>query len=224
MKNIKRIIREEINKLLISENIANLTRYATYFENCARQIGGMQTNALNRNINKFLRDYIIYLLQLKFAIQRCVQANNLNEAYYGNRQGWGSRIANFYKYSRLPKLRDFGLNLPDELGGNIIRDFIDGYYLAKGNRDYGGYGNRNVNGSYANGANRNTVRQVPLSVLLNRYTRYESSYYNVDRSYGIGQIVQNQFRGRNIIEESLTEIRNLIQEYTALKNAQGTNP
>ena len=214
MKNIKRIIREEINKLLINENIANLTRYATYFENCARQIGGMQTNALNRNINKFLRDYIIYLLQLKFAIQRCVQANNLNEAYYSN--------------FRLPNLRDIGLNLPPELGGNFINDFRNGYYGVKNiltnNGRYGSYGKRGVNGSYTNGTNQNMVRKIPLSTLLNRYQRYENYYARVNRSYGIGQIVQSQCRGRNVIEESLTEIRSLIQEYTALKNAQGTNP
>ena len=216
MMNIKKIIREEIDKFLITENISSLGQYANGLENIARTIGNnVQMNGLHPNVNRFLNGYIAYILQIKFAIQRCIQANSLNEYGYGRRV-----LSNF----RLPSLRDMGINIPTEMGGNFWRDAKDGYNGVKnflrGNRN-GNYGNYNRNGY--DRANRNTLSSVKLSVLLSKSREWETSYAQISRRYQLSQYIQNQC-GRDVVQDGFNTIEQLKQEYRQLKNAQGTNP
>ena len=214
--NIKKIIREEIDNFLITENISSLGQYANELENIAFTIGNnVQMNGLHPNVNRFLNGYIAYILQIKFAIQRCIQANSLNEYGYGRRV-----LSNF----RLPSLRDMGINIPAELGGNFWRDAKDGYNGVKnflrGNR-YGNYGNYNRNGY--DRANRNNLRSVKLSILLSKSREWETSYAQISRKYQLSQYIQNQC-GRDVVQDGFNTIEQLKQEYQQLKNAQGTNP
>lgn len=220
MMNIKKIIREEINNFLITENISSLGQYANGLENIARTIGGhVQMNGLHPNVNRFLNGYIAYILQIKFAVQRCIQANSLNEYGYG----YGRNVLpNF----RLPNLNDMGINIPAELGGNFWRDAKNGYYGVKnflrGNRyGYGNYGNYNRNGY--DRANRNNLRSVKLSVLLNQSKKWETSYAQISLKYQLSQYIQNQC-GRDVVQDGFNTIEQLKQEYQQLKNAQGRNP
>ena len=216
--NIKKIIREEINNFLITENISSLGQYANKLENIAFTIGeNVQMNGLHPNVNRFLNRYIAYIIQIKFAIQRCIQANSLNEYGYGYRR-------NILPNLRLPNLRDMGINIPTEMGGNFWEYARNGYYGVKnflrGNRN-GNYGNYNRNGY--DRANRNTLSSVKLSVLLSKSKEWETSYAQISRKYQLSQYIQNQC-GRDIVQDGLNTIEQLKQEYQQLKNAQGTNP
>ena len=104
-RRIHDILNEEINKFILSENLNSLMAYSNALEKQLNQLSSKTSNGFNNDINKFLERFTYYVLQVIFAVNRCVQANSLNEGLGG-----------------------YGLNIPPELGGNFINDFKRGYY------------------------------------------------------------------------------------------------
>jgi hypothetical protein len=217
MKKINQIISEEIKKFLVTENINSLSQYSNELQKYANIIGNINTNSLHPNVGRFIYDFERYILQIIFAIQRCVQNNSLNEGYYGG-------------FMRLPNMRDMGLNIPPELGGNFVNDFVAGYRGTKnflrGMRGYGRYGNQATNNRKNNfmNTNQNTLKTVKLSILLSQYQQWQRKYMYLNQHYQTSQYLARQFNGNDPIYESFDIIEKINNEYTQLKNAQGTNP
>lgn len=201
--NINRIIKEEINKFILSEAIDfnNLRNYSNQLNKCVGNIRNINSNRFSNDLKKFFNDLTIYGVQIIAAINRCMQANNLNEA------SWGS-------------LSSYGINLPGVLGGNMWQDAKQGYYGTKNflqrGRGYNNlYGNSNGN---ANGQriNPNTVPSVKLSELLKKLTQWQTEYRNKNSQYNIDSFTQEPY---NMLARIIPSIQN---EYNAqMQNAQG---
>lgn len=209
MNRINRIIQEEINKFLISEAIdfTNLKTYANDLNNSLGEISNVSNNnGMDKGLKQFLYNFVVYCVQIIAAINRCIQANTLNEVSMGS-------------------LSSYGINLPGELGGNLWQDAKQGYYGTKRFFQRGGYGNSKSSG-YANGkqVNANTVPSVKLSVLLQNLPRWQRDYQTAYTKYNLANNVRltsdfNKIIGNNGI------IPNIQNEYNAqMRNAQGTNP
>lgn len=200
--NIDRIIKEEINRFILSEAIdfTNLVGYSNQLNTSIGNLRNLNSNGFNEELNNFLRDLSIYGIQIIAAINRCAQANNLNEASWGN-------------------LSSYGINLPGELGGNLWSDAKEGYWKTVN------FLNRNRNGGrggYANGnrrgTNNNSVPSEKLSVLLQGLPNWQQRYRVIDAKYNIGNITQEPHAILNGI------VPNIEREYNAqMQNAQG-NP
>lgn len=194
--NINRIIREEIEKYIIKENI-NLDSLASHVKPlnaCFNEIKRFSTSN-NQNVNKFMNNLYIYIAQIIGAIERCVRMNNLNEAF---------------------RFSDYGIEVPQELGGNLVYNMKSGYHKTKNLL------NQFVNnGGYASNANygtinKYTVKQERLSVLLSYLPKYQQNYKKVEN-----EIIRLTQAPRN----ALYEIQQLYNDFRQLKaNAQGTNP
>lgn len=203
MNDINKIIREEINRYILSEAIDfnNLRSYSIQLNKSVGNLGNINASSFNNDLKKFFYDLTVYCLQIIEAINRCVQANSLNEASFGN-------------------LSSYGINLPPELGGNIVSDFKQGYYNTKRRFQGSGYGGRNSSG-YAKGnrISSNSVPQVKLSALLYNLQSWQQAYSTKNAQYNIDSFTQEPY---NILIRIIPNIQN---EYNAqMRNAQGTNP
>ena len=198
MDRISQIIREEINKFIINENINSLTQFSTNLNNSLNKLGNdlgrIGTNSLNQQLQQFFKSFETYIVQVIFAVNRCVKANSLNEG-----------------------LRDFGINVPPELGGNFWNDATRGYhktmnFLTRGNN----YGTQN-----RNTANPNTVPSVKLSQLLQNLPNIENSYNSYKAN--VDQISQQPMYMIGIMHNLQTTYSQLSQTQQN-QNAQGQQP
>ncbi len=210
MKDIKTIIREEIDRLLLSEAI-DFTQLNTLANQLSRSLDGISQASNNSSYDQRLRQYftnfITYCVQIIAAIRRCNQAQTLNEVQWGG-------------------LSNYGINLPGELGGNIWNDAKRGFYGTKRwlmNRQRNG--NTNSSQSYSNGTvNGKTVPTVKLSILLGQIQAKQNEYAAHNQQYGIANNnaqLDMQFQkilGTNGI------IPQIYQAYTAQMQSQNTNP
>jgi hypothetical protein len=203
--NIDRIIKEEINNFILSEmiNINSLSTYSNEINNALSEprtgIMNINTSGFNNNLKKFFEDLTKYAIQIITAINRCIQANNLNEASFGG-------------------LSNYGINLPGELGGNLWSDAKQGYYNTKNFFQRGGrYGSvyNNANGKRIN---QNTVPSEKLSVLLQNLQIMQREYNYVNSRFGIDNYTMQP---NNLL---FRIIPSLQTEYTNMINAQNTNP
>lgn len=211
--NYKRIIREEINRLILSEAIdaSPLAKYMQPLKKYAENIKNLGfTN--NKEIDTFLNDLCTYIFQVIFAIDRCVKANSLNEDF---------------------RLSDYGVQYPSELGGNLWNDFENGLYKGAnwarkqlykkgyiGNNGNETNAKNNPNTSQDN-SNPNNIPSVKLSELVN------NSYAQISlRFQGLASKYPNELSSHsNIIIDALQSINQVKREYMAIQqNAQGTNP
>ena len=198
MDKVTRIIREEIDRMILREtvDVSPLSNYIDPLKNCAQQIRNIGTTN-NQDIDKFIGNFVTYIFQVIFGIDRCVKANSLNEG-----------------------LESYGINYPAELGGNFLRDFESGFYKGANwaNRKLNGrnnVGNANVD----NETNPNNVPSVKLSVSLRNLQQYAFQYQNLSGRY---QNILSQHTAT--FYEAFTQLSNLNSEYNNMVNAQGTNP
>ena len=213
MNNYKRIIREEINKLILSEaiDVSPLSKYIQPLQKCVYDLKNMGYSN-NKEVDAFLKDTCEYILQVIFGIDRCVKSNSLNEDF---------------------RLSDYGVQYPAELGGNLWNDFENGLYKGvnwtrnqlykRGYLDGGNAANGKPNGKPNGNTNVNNTNNVPsvkladslrnLSQISLRYQDLTNKYPNEMSQYS------------NIIYDALGNyISNLNREYNQIKaNAQG-NP
>jgi len=210
--NYKKIIREEINRLLSEAiDVSPLAKYMQPLKKYAEDIKNLGFTK-NKEIDAFLNDLCTYIFQVIFAIDRCVKANSLNEDF---------------------RLSDYGVQYPSELGGNLWNDFENGLYKganwARRKLYKNGYIGNNGNGANAQNnqnttqynSNPNNIPSVKLSELVN------NSYAQISlRFQGLASKYPNELSSHsNIIIDALQSINQVKREYMAIQqNAQGTNP
>ena len=209
MNNYKRIIREEINKLILSEaiDVSPLSKYIQPLQKCVSDLKNMGYSN-NKEVDAFLKDTCEYILQVIFGIDRCVKANSLNEDF---------------------RLSDYGVQYPAELGGNIWNDFENGLYKGtnwarnqlykRGYLDGGNAANGKPNDN-TNVNNPNNVPSVKLADSLRNLSQISLRYQDLTNKYP-----NEMSKYSNIIYDALGNyISNLNREYNQIKaNAQG-NP
>ena len=197
MNNIKRIIREEIYRYLLKEDISSLSTYSNELTESLNRMKTIDYSALKDDVlKKYIRDYQIYIIQIINAINRCVGRNNLTEG------------------ASLKRLSTYGIELPQEFGGNIGSDFWSGYHTTKNFLMRRGYRNGYSSiGSNVNGINPTTVKSVNLYMLLNRLPRYQSAYLTANTKYNIDGITREP---RYTLYVTLPNLRN---EYNGLVSA-----
>lgn len=169
MNKIDKIINEEINRFILTEAV-DFTNLKMYSDNLNKSLGDISTwsadKSLDKRLRKFFYDFVVYCVQIISAINRCMKANNLDEARFGG-------------------LSDYGINLPPELGGNLWRDAKEGFYDTTrfiNNMRGGNYGK----GSYASGKpTSSSVPSVKLVVLLNNIPKWQTLYKKYDASYSL---------------------------------------
>lgn len=192
--NIKSIIKEEINRFIINENINNLSQYANKLNDYLNRM--QYINGLQPQLRKVANDFMKYCIQIIHAINRCVQANSLNEG-----------------------LSNWGINIPPELGGNFWNDAVRGYYKTKNFLTRGRNGM--YNGKVINGINRNTLPSVKLSELLRNLPSWENQCIRYQLNQNIqGNVINGIIQTLNQLN---TEYNNLLQQQQQ-NNAQGANP
>ena len=216
MIDIKRIIREEIEKYILSEAIdfTNLDKLAQMLNNLLGMISDASDDkSCNEELSKFFKSFVMYCVQIIHAINRCAQAQSLNEGnvvtdVLGSFNSWGG-------------LRDYGFNIPGELGGNLWRDTKQGYNNLR--NALIGHGRGSSSGAYGNNGS-NQVPSVKLSELLKQLPQWQQYYMQYNTKFSISNNypqIDMQFQkilGNNGI------IHNIQQEYqTQIQNAQG-NP
>jgi hypothetical protein len=199
-KNYTRIIREEINRLILEAvNVSSLSKYVQPLKKCNTDITNIGTTS-NKEIDKFLSDLCMYIIQIIAGINRCVTANSLNEG-----------------------LQDYGIEFPAELGGNFPNDFERNFYQGSNwvNRRFGGNGRSGSGyGNVKGNTNPNSVPSVKLEESLRNLPQISLRYQDLTNKY---QNIMSQYSG--VIYNTLTCISNLNTEFRQLKtNAQGTNP
>ena len=209
MNNYKRIIREEINKLILSEviDVSPLSKYIKPLQKCVSSLKNMGYSN-NKEVDTFLNDICEYILQVIFGIDRCVKSNSLNEDF---------------------RLSDYGVQYPAELGGNLWNDFENGLYKGanwtrnqlykRGYLDGGNAANGKPNGN-TNVNNPNNVPSVKLADSLRNLSQISLRYQDLTNKYP-----NEMSQYSNIIYDALGNyISNLNREYNQIKaNAQG-NP
>ena len=213
MNNYKRIIREEINKLILSEaiDVSPLSKYIQPLQKCVSDLKNMGYSN-NKEVDAFLKDTCEYILQVIFGIDRCVKANSLNEDF---------------------RLSDYGVQYPAELGGNLWNDFENGLYKGanwarnqlykRGYLDGGNAANGKPNGKPNDNTNVNNPNNVPsvkLADSLRNLSQISLRYQDLTNKYP-----NEMSKYSNIIYDALGNyISNLNREYNQIKaNAQG-NP
>ena len=210
MNNYRRIIREEITRLILSEavDVSPLAKYIQPLQKCVSDLRNMGYSN-NKEIDAFLKDVCEYILQIIFGIDRCVKANSLNEDF---------------------RLSDYGVQYPAELGGNLWNDFENGLYkganwmrnkLYKNGYINNGKGAKNNNGTNTNNGSQNNVPSVKLADSLRNLSQISLRYQSINNKYP-----NEMSQYSNTIYDALGNyISNLNREYNQIKaNAQGTNP
>ena len=196
MNKIKSIIREEIGRFIINENINNLSRYANTINGYLNQMQNI--NSLQPQISKVATDFMKYCMQIIHAINRCVKANSLNEG-----------------------LSNWGINVPPELGGNFWNDAVRGYYKTKNLLTRGRSGM--YNGRTINGINQNTLPSVKLSELLRNLPSWENQCIRYQLNQNIqGNVINGIIQTLYQLNQEYTSMVQTAQQQN--QNAQGTNP
>lgn len=146
---IKNIIREEIDRYLITENLnqlgqhrANLIKYAQELANCCTGLN----NAILNEINQALLNYTF---QIVHAIKRCITKNSLFE------------------------YRDWGINLPPELGGNVLSHARYGYNYTNGLLSGGQVNTAANNNNIPQQYSERRLQSVKLQKLLQQQVTYQ---------------------------------------------------
>jgi hypothetical protein len=197
MNKIKSIIREEIGRFIINENINNLSRYANALNGYLNRMQNI--NGLQPQLRKVATDFMKYCIQIIHAINRCVQANSLNEG-----------------------LGNWGINVPPELGGNFWNDAVRGYYKTKNLLTRGKYGS--YSGKAINGINPNTLKSVKLSELLRNLTNWENKCIRYQLNQNIqGNVINGIIQTLKQLNTEFNQIAQNMQQQQS-QNAQGTNP
>lgn len=207
MKSIRTIINEEISKFIISENVNSLAQFSSNLNSALEEYGiemgrnNVNVNSLNNYLKQYIRSFEIYVVQIIHAINRCVQANSLNES-----------------------LGSWGINIPPELGGNFWNDAKRGYYATKnflrGDR-YGGY---QANLKATKMINPNRVPSVKLSELLRNLRTHQNNFNTMNSQYGIDRMTKQP---RNILFNILPQLQSTYSSLVNAvqnQNAQGQNP
>ena len=189
MKEIKKIVREEIERMIVNENISSLNNYAANLKMLVDRMNqSINAASLDKYLNEFFNNFNIYISQVIHAINRCVKANSLNEIL-----GFG--------------LRDFGINIPREMGGEFFNDSINGYKSIK-NALSGGK-NNSKNKTFKP-SNTYSVQSIKLSECLRRLPIWEREYTNKNRKYNIDSIT------RGGIKPIFQELNSLNSTYANL--------
>ena len=220
MTDIKKIIREEIEKYILTEAIdfTNLNRLAQLLNDSLNSINDASDNEeiYEEELKKFIGNIVVYCVQIIHAINRCNQAQNLNERnamtdVFGSFNSWGG-------------LSDYGINIPGELGGNLIGDTKRGYnsirnaLIGRGNKTNASYGNSSDDG------HEHQVPSVKLSELLQQLPQWQNSYSQYNAKFNITRYYQRIDMQLQRILNNNGIIANIEQEYhTQMRNAQG-NP
>lgn len=220
---IRTIIREEINRYILTENISSLSQYSNTLTQYVKTYGSTPTKFPEEK--QFLNNFITFTMQVIYAVDRCVKSNSLNEANLGAKVL--KPLANF-------KLSDYGINVPNSMGGGFFSKALQNYWNLKRKQSERSFKkqqsyaksqnsqNNNVNNSqqqYAYGS------QVKLSVLLQQIPQYKRGYINVNTKYSNN--LKNESNGG--IDQMIVIMEKLQGEYNQLvlqaQNAQGNqNP
>ena len=197
MDRINKIIREEIERYILSEAIdfSTLNGYANQLNTSIGKLRNINTTTFKSDLKAFFNNLSTYGIQVIAAINRCSKAQNLNEVYWGG-------------------LSNYGINIPGELGGNIVSDFKQGYNWTKGK--FNKNGTNNAYGNANSTSNINSVPSVKLQVLLSKLPTLQREYYNVNTKYNIDSFTQEPY---NILNRIMPNIQKLVNT----TNAQG-NP
>jgi hypothetical protein len=212
-KRFSKIIREEINRLILSEalDVSPLSKYIQPLKNCASELKNIGVTK-NKEVDAFINDLITYVIQIIFGIDRCVRANSLNEYF---------------------SLRNYGIEYPAELGGNFFNDFESGFYKGSNwvNRTFNGRasgrrnGNNNTNVNNSNPTtpdvnNPNTVPTVRLEESLRNFAQMSLRFKDITSRY---PNIISQYSGTFF--DALDEVNKVYDEFRQIKNnAQGANP
>ena len=211
-KRFSKIIREEINRLILSEalDVSPLSKYMQPLKNCVSELKNIGVTN-NKEVDAFISDLITYVIQIIFGIDRCVRANSLNEYF---------------------SLRNYGIEYPAELGGNFFNDFESGFYKgsnwvdrnfnSKASGRYGNNGrtNNNGNGVTPDPNNPNTVPTVRLEESLRNFAQVSFNYQDITNRYS-NIMSQNSW----VFRETFDNLSKVYKKFREIKNnAQGTNP
>lgn len=186
MDRIRKIVKEEIERYLINEGITSLDEKANSLTSLVQKLGQLEQTQ-NQRVNKYVEDMLEYTVQVINAVKKCSYSGNINESF-----------------------RDYGLNIPDALGGNFFNDFQRGFYNTWNfiNRMKGG----NNNARSASSMQRN-VPSEKLSVLMeqlqDKYDQYRVFVSREDMQHTCPRHV-------NILNEIYTELFKTREEYLAL--------
>ena len=153
-------------------------------------------DSLQPQIKQVTMNFMKYCIQIIHAINRCVQANSLNEG-----------------------LGNWGINVPPELGGNFWNDAVRGYYKTKNFLTGGKSGVRG--GKAVKGISQNALPSVKLSELLGNLPSWENQCirYQLNKKIGnniINSIIQTLYQ----LNQEYTSMVQTAQQ----QNAQGQNP
>jgi hypothetical protein len=154
-------------------------------------------------LKQYIRSFEIYVVQIIHAINRCVQANSLNES-----------------------LGSWGINIPPELGGNFWYDAKRGYYATKNFLRGGRYGGYQANLKATKMINPNRVPSVKLSELLRNLRTHQNNFNTMNSQYGIDRMTKQP---RNILFNILPQLQSTYSSLVNAtqnqnQNAQGQNP
>ena len=156
-------------------------------------------DSLQPQIKQVTMNFMKYCIQIIHAINRCVQANSLNEG-----------------------LSNWGINVPPELGGNFWNDAVRGYYKTKNFLTRGRSGM--YNGKAINGINQNTLPPVKLSELLRNLPSWENQCNRYQLNQNIkGNVINSIIQILKQLNTEYNQIAQNIQQQQS-QNAQGTNP
>ena len=196
--NVERIVREEIEKYIISENINTIAGYVQPLESMKTQLSSFQ-NPFGQDAENFLYSLLEYTTKIIDAINRCVKANSLDEGTINELFG------------------DYGIEIPKELGGNLLNDFQRSYYNTRNNMNMF-FNNRRIrNKGTSSGYDTGNSSHNKLSYLLGEYDSYKSTYDVLNAKYQMETKTKTP-------KAILTLIWNLKNDYEATVNAQGNNP
>ena len=193
---INKIISEEINRFILKEtiNFNNLSNDAATLNNSLNQMSKFDSSRYNQEVNNFLYGLEYYSIQIINAIKRCVNSQNINEI----------------------NVSDFGIHVPQELGGNLWQNMQHSYYKTK-NALYGIMNNKRYstqNKRNNNNGKQTNVKSEKLLVLLGKLTQYQNTYQTLVTKYSLNQGAFTP-EPQRILFQIIPSIA---------QNAQGNNP
>lgn len=197
--NLRRIIREEIDKFLIREGVEELNAYSDKLQRQIETLANIGASIKEQEVNKWVTDFVYYTAQVIHGVNRCVSKGSLNEAW------------NEYLGIR---------NVPAALGGNIPYHFDKGYYWTK--RKLGGLlggkqqGNKQANmGQY----NQHNVKSVRLAESLNNADAWSKQYMTLNSKYNLSATQPNLHKA---VMDTFKLLSGLKGKYEHLVSTQKT--